>query len=153
MLKKTLIAICTLTYVLGFTQTARACFCGVTTVEAAFGGADVVFVGKIIKITSVKEASVGVVVKEAGTLELLKVPRWEKSVYKARSVTLEVVEGFKGVTTKTVDVLTYIYDGGGTCGVNFRLGESYLVYAHKRESSLSDDESKYQKRVGRKKFA
>src|ERR1051325_8165390 len=69
----------------------------------------------------------------------------EKSVYKARSVTIEVVEGFKGVRTKTINVLTSIYDRGATCGVNFRLGESYLVYAHKRRSALSDDEVKLPK--------
>jgi hypothetical protein len=119
--------------------------CGITSVEGAFAGADVVFVGKVIKITSVKEASVGLLMKESGTLELLKTPRWEKSVYKARSVTLEVVEAFKGMTTKTVDVLTSLYDGGATCGVNFRLGESYLVYADKRQPSLSDAEAKLPK--------
>jgi hypothetical protein len=145
MFKKTLVAICTLACALGFTQTTRACMCGFSSVESAFAGADVVFVGKVIKITPVKEATVGLVVKESGTLELLKTPRWEKSVHKARSVTIEVVEGLKGVTTKTINVLTSIYDGGATCGVNFRLGESYLVYAHKRRSSLLDDEVKLPK--------
>jgi hypothetical protein len=142
MLKNSLVAICALTIVLGFTQTAHACMCGISSVEGAFAGSEVVFVGKVIKITPVKEASVGLLMKEAGTLEPLKTPRWEKSVYKARSVTLEVVEAFKGVATKTIDVLTSVYDGGATCGVNFRVGESYLVYAHKRRLSLSDDEAK-----------
>jgi hypothetical protein len=145
MIKKTVVAICTLAYALGFTQTARACTCGFSSVEGAFAGADVVFVGKVVRITPVKEATVGLLVKESGTLELLKTPGWEKSVHKARSVTIEVVEGFKGVTTKTINVLTSIYDRGATCGVNFRLGESYLVYAHKRRSSLSDDELKLPK--------
>lgn len=142
MFKNSLVAIFVLSIVLGFTQTAHACVCGISSVEGAFAGSDVVFVGKVIKITPVKEASVGLLVKESGTLEFLKTPRWEKSVYKARSVTLEVVEAFKGVTTQTIDVLTSVYDGGATCGVNFRLGESYLVYADKRRSELSDDEAK-----------
>ena len=145
MLKKSLIAGCALSVVLGFSHAARACMCGISSVEGAFAGADIVFVGKVIKITPVKEASVGLLMKESGTLELLKTPRWEKSVYKARSVTLEVSEAFKGVTTKTIEVLTSVYDGGATCGVNFRLGESYLVYAHKRQPSLSDDEAKVPK--------
>ena len=145
MLDKTLGAICVLTFVLGFTQTVHACLCGISSVEGAFAGSEVVFVGKVVKITPVKEASVGLLMKESGTLEFLKTPRWEKSVYKARSVTLEVVEAFKGVTTQTIDVLTSVYDGGATCGVNFRLGQSYLVYAHKRQSSLSNDEAKLPK--------
>src|SRR5687767_14466683 len=102
MLKKSLVAICALTSVLGLAQTARACMCGISSVEGAFAGSDVVFVGKVVKITPVKEASVGLLMKESGTLELLKTPRWEKSVDKARSVTLEVGEAFKGVTTKTI---------------------------------------------------
>ena len=124
---------------------ARACMCSMSSVESAFAGADVVFIGKVIKITPVKEASVGLLMKESGTLELLKNPRWEKSVYKARSVTLEVSDAFKGVTSQTIEVLTSVYDGGATCGVNFRLGESYLVYAYKRRPLLSDDEAKLPK--------
>lgn len=152
MLEKTLGAICVLTFVLGFTQTVRACMCGISSVEGAFEGSEVVFVGKVVKLTPVKEASVGLLMKESGTLELLKTPRWEKSVYKARSVTLEVIEAFKGVTTQTIDVLTSVYDGGATCGVNFRLGQSYLVYAHKRQLSLSDDEAKLPKESWSEKF-
>ena len=143
MLKKFLIAICSLSFVLGFSQTARACTCGISSVEGAFAGSDVVFVGKVNKITPVKRASVGLLTKESGTLELLETPRWEKSVYKARSVTLEVSEAFKGVTTKTIEVLTSA--GSTTCGVNFRMGESYLVYANKRQPSLLDDEAKLPK--------
>jgi hypothetical protein len=145
MLKKSLVAICALTFVLGLTQTAFACMCGNSSVEGAFAGSDVVFVGKVVKITPVKEASVGLLMKESGTLESLKTPRWEKSVYKARSVTLEISEAFKGVTAKTIDVLTSVYDGGATCGVNFKLGESYLVYADKRRPELSAEQAKLSK--------
>ncbi len=145
MLKKTVLAICVFTFVLGFTPTVRACVCGMSSVEGVFAESEAVFVGRVVKITAVKQASVGLLVKDSGTLELLKTSRWEKSVYKARSVTLEVVEAFKGVTTQTIDVLTSVYNGGGTCGVNFRLGESYLVYAHKRQASLSDGEAKLPK--------
>lgn len=146
MLKNALVTTCVLAFVVGFTQTVQACLCGISSVESAFAGSEVVFVGKVVKITPVKEATIGLLMKESGTLELLKTPRWEKSVYKARSVTFEVVEAFKGVTTQTIDVLTSVYDGGATCGVNFRLGESYLVYAHKRQPLLSDDEAKLPKK-------
>jgi hypothetical protein len=145
MIKNTLIAICILGFVLCLSQTVRACSCRSVTVERAVAGYDVVFVGKVIKITSVKEASVGWVIKESGTLERLKNPRWKKSVDKVRQVTLEVSEAFKGVTGKTIELFTDVYNGGGTCGVRFRIGESYLVYANKRRPLLSEDEAKLPK--------
>ncbi|HYY94847.1 MAG TPA: hypothetical protein VE713_10040 [Pyrinomonadaceae bacterium] len=113
--------------------------------EGAFVTADIVFVGKVIKITPAKEAMATLLMKESGTLELLKTPRWEKYVEKARRVTLEVSEPFKGVAGKTVELVTAVYDGGGTCGVPFKKGESYLVYAYKRPPSLSENEAKLSK--------
>ena len=144
-MKKSLIAICTLSIVLGLSQAALACLCGALTTEGAFASADVVFVGKVIKIAHAKEAGVGMLVKESGTLQTLKVPRWEKSVSSARIVTLEISEPFKGTSNQTIEVLTSVYDGGGTCGVNFRMGESYLVFAYKRRPELSPEEAKLPK--------
>ncbi len=145
MIKNCLIVICILSFVLGLSQTARACMCSFSSAEVALAGADVVFVGKVVKITRAKEASVGLVMKESGTLELLKNPRWEKSVDKVQRVILEVTESFKGVSAKTVEVITDVYNGGGSCGVNFKEGESYLVYAYKRHPLLSETEAKFPK--------
>lgn len=144
MIKNSLIVVCTLSFALGLPSAARGCMCGMTTAEVSFVKAHVVFTGKVVRIAPVKKASVGLLMKEAGTLHLLKVPRWETFVDKARIVTLEISEGLKGTSGKTVEVLTAVYDGGATCGVNFRTGESYLVYA-KRNPSLSADEAKLPK--------
>lgn len=140
MRKKSLLLLCSLPIILTFTQTARACFCGYRTVEVAFEGAPVVFVGKVIKISAAKQASVGFVVKESGTLEVSKAPRVEMSVRKMRIVTLEVTEAFKGVTSKTIEILSDVYNGGGNCGVNFKRGKSYIVFAHPRQPLEPDEE-------------
>ena len=118
----------------------HACMCGNVDAAGAFITADVVFIGKVVKIAHVRQASVGLLVKEAGTLELLKDPRWEKSTYPARVVTFEVTESFKGTLGKTFQLVTLRYDDGATCGVNFKTGESFLVYAHKRRRELSADQ-------------
>lgn len=78
-------------------------------------------------------------------MELLKTPRWEKSITKLQSVTLEVSEPFKSTTEKTFTLTTAIYNGGGSCGVPFKVGESYLVFAGKTQSILSEDEIKQPK--------
>src|SRR5678816_646584 len=79
--------------------------------------------------------------KESGTLELLKEPRWEKSTYGARIVSFEILEAFKGTTNQTIDLVTAVYDHGATCGVNFKPGETYLVYASDRRRELSTDQA------------
>ncbi|MGQ0760830.1 MAG: hypothetical protein ACT4OT_02250 [Acidobacteriota bacterium] len=142
---KTLIAVFAVAFVLTAPSLARACMCGNTDAAGAFLSADVVFIGKVIKITHAKQASVGLLVKESGTLELLKVPRWEKSLDPARIVTLEVTDSLKGNAAKTFQLVTARYDNGATCGVNFKMGESFLVYAHKQRHELSADEAKIPK--------
>jgi hypothetical protein len=142
---KPLIAVFALALVLTAPNLARACMCGNTDAVGAFLSADVVFVGRVTNITHVKQASVGLLVKESGTLEVLKVPRWEKSTYAARIVTLDVTESFKGTAGTTFQLVTLRYDDGATCGVNFKTGESFLVYAHKRRHALSDDQAKLPK--------
>lgn len=96
MIKNSLIVVCTLSFALGLPSAARGCMCGMTTAEVSFVKAHVVFTGKVVRIAPVKKASVGLLMKEAGTLHLLKVPRWETFVDKARIVTLEISEGLKG---------------------------------------------------------
>ena len=43
---------------------------------------------------------------------------------------------------KTIDLLSDVYNRGGNCAVNFKRGESYLVYARQREPLLVDEEMK-----------
>jgi hypothetical protein len=90
MIKKSLIAFCALGFGLILSPSARACMCRISSAEGTFAGADVVFIGKVIKNRSAKEACLVMVVKEAGTLELVKDPKWEPSVDKVRRVILEV---------------------------------------------------------------
>jgi hypothetical protein len=136
MLRSFLITICALSFVLGLSQTAHACECSLdsNSVEDVFAGADVVFVGKVIKVTSVKKASVALVMYPNNQV-------WKKFAREMQSVTLEVAEAFKGVSGETIEVTTDVYSPG-SCGVQFKEGESYLVYAHKRQPLLSDDEAK-----------
>lgn len=115
--------------------------CAYSTTEQIFRDAKVVFVGKVTKIARIKTASVGLVIKESGSLDVLKVPYWEKSTDDERVVTLEISETFKGTTDSTVSILTSAYNGGGTCGVSFKMGESYLVYAYERQPLLSSDQA------------
>ena len=48
-----------------------------------------------------------------------------------RRFRFEVVEAFVGVEGPTVDVLTG--NGGGDCGIDFRIGASYFLYAGRNE--------------------
>jgi hypothetical protein len=144
-MKRFLIAIGALGFLLILPTVACACLCGATDVEGAFLVSKVVFVGRVTKIVLTKNASVGLLVKESGTLEALKVPRWERSVHRAQVVTLEISEVFKGTTNQTIDILTAVYDDGATCGVNFKVGEQYLVYAQDRRPELLADQAKLPK--------
>jgi hypothetical protein len=141
-MKRLLIAVCAAGLILNLPLVVTACLCGERNAEGAFLGADIVFVGRVTKIARAKEASVGLLMKESGTPEILKVPRWEKSVYGSQIVTLEISEAFKGATNQTIDILTAVYHHGATCGVNFKMGENYLVYAYNRRRELSADQAK-----------
>lgn len=71
-MKRFLNTIGALGFVVAFPILACACMCGVSDAEGAFLGAKVVFVGKVTKIVRTKEASVGLLMKESGTLKLFK---------------------------------------------------------------------------------
>ena len=123
--------------------TSRACFCSATDAATAFTISDAVFIGKVLKISNAKEARDVQVVKEAGTLQVNKVPRRELSFHTTRIVTLEVIELFKGDVGKTFELVSLPYDKGATCGVNFKKNESFLVYAHKRLLALPIDKTRH----------
>jgi hypothetical protein len=140
MIKNALVATCVLGFVLCLLQTALGCECDPVSVRDTFAEAGAVFVGKVIKIVPVREANVGMTYKTG-----MKNLPWEKFLDEAQGVTLEVSEAFKGVTGDTVEV-TSVYAGPGSCGVEFKEGESYLVYANKRHPFLAEDAAKLPER-------
>jgi hypothetical protein len=89
---------------------AGACTCvGVGAPCQAFFEVSAVFVGKVLSVDDHRESS----------------------ALTERRVRLEVAEAFRGVTSQELDVDTG--RGGGDCGYPFKLGESYLVYAHAKD--------------------
>ncbi len=140
-MKKLLLLVCALTLVLGVPEITSACMCDYVDAQDAFLSARLVFVGKVTNIVAGREAGVGLLMKESGALELLKQPRWEKSTDKVQIVTLEITEAFKGMTDKTINIVTAVYDHGATCGVNFKIDETYLVYAYERRRELTTEQT------------
>ena len=142
MIKNFLAAICTFAFLLFLSQTTHACFCSNLDAKNAFSSSDVVFIGKVSKITAAKKASVFYLMGSVS--DILKSRgngKWEKSLDKVQTVTLEVIEPLKGVTEKTFVLFTATYNGGGNCGVPFKVGESFVVFAGKTQPMLSKDES------------
>lgn len=135
MVRNSLITICALSFIVGLSQTARACECSLDSesVEGVFAGANVVFTGRVVKVTSVKMATVGLVSPSFSV--------WKKFEDEMQSVTLEATEAFKGVSGETIEVTTNAYSAG-SCGVQFIEGENYLVYGYKRRPWLSADEAR-----------
>jgi hypothetical protein len=138
----TVFILCLLSFL---SQTAYACSCSFGSLRDTFFSSDAVFAGKVIKIETVEEASVGLILKESGKLKPLKNPRFEKSVRKLQSVTFEVIESFKGTKDNSFVLTTAVYNGGGSCGVPFKVGENYLVFAYKSRPMLSKEEAEQPK--------
>jgi len=122
------------------TSSVFACLCDFDSARGQFDYSSVVFAGKVLKIRSTKAASVGIIIKEAGTLETSSNPRLERSFDKVFEVTFEVTEVFKGSAAKTLVLMTDVYKGGG-CGFPFRIGESYLIFAARPGSYLDDEKT------------
>ena len=85
---------------------------------------------------------------------MAKKPKWEKDFGKVDLVTFSVSEAFKGVSSETIEVATsaegdagYTFEGGTW----LKEGQTYLVYAYKRESqdAIPDDltEENYDKEI------
>ncbi|MBX7170598.1 MAG: hypothetical protein K1X72_06540 [Pyrinomonadaceae bacterium] len=145
MIKNILIAIGTLLVLVFSSNTANACSCSFQSLKDDFSSTDVVFIGKVIKNKTIKYAEVSMTLKESGTLEMVKNPKWEKTIEKIRSVTFEVSESFKGTTEKTFTLLSSYYTGGGSCGIRFKKDETYLIFAYKTQPLLSKEESEQPK--------
>jgi len=90
-------------------DTVCDCITGPTTARAARSRADAVFLG----------------VAASARDTLVTVEPGRRQAYTA--VTFRVRSGWKGVRVRSVTVFT----GRTTCDISFRLGESYLVYAHR----------------------
>lgn len=90
-----------------FPSMASACECAeLPSVEAEFENSKAVFSGKVIDI------------REKGSLK----------GYRSKSVLFEVKNTWKGVTQSQIIITTG--QGGGDCGIDFKEGEEYLVYAN-----------------------
>jgi hypothetical protein len=146
MTKIRLITICTFVLLLLLSQTAHACFCSVVNTKRAFLSADIVFVGKVSEIKAAKQASV--LYSMPSVLDILKSRgngKWGKHINEVQVVTLEVIESLKGITKKTFVLFTPNYNGGGSCGIQFKMGESFVVFAGKSQPLLSKQEAEQSK--------
>jgi hypothetical protein len=140
MFKNILSLIFTSCLLLFFGQQVHACSCsGTSTTEGAFSS-EVVFLGKVVKIEIAKRARPSLLVQEFGLL--VETPKWQMATSKIQIVTLEVIEPFKGVTEKTITLVTDFFD---SCGVPYKIEEKYLVFADNRQQMQTNNEIKIPK--------
>ena len=110
------------------------------TVEDEAKRASLIFTGTVTKITPAQIAS-------AGYLMNRKKIKWEKYFHKTDAVTFTVSEAFKGVSSETIEIAT---SADGDAGYKFeggtwlKEGQTYLVYASKRQpaGTVDDDLTK-----------
>ena len=113
--------------------------CGVKpSVAVATRQASVIFVGTVTKIAPAQTARVSYPFNR-------KKVEWEKTLWNVDVVTFSVSEAFKGVDSETIDVATgadgfagYKFEGGTW----LKEGQTYLVYAYKREPLTSKEIAK-----------
>lgn len=101
---------------------AAACKCGYPFVEGSFDASRAVFTGVVLEVREIPPPPPAepVWVDSAGTVFVTANASWEQAV------TLRVTRGWKGAQPgDTVTVKDSIM-----CGVGFRTGEEYLVYAY-----------------------
>ena len=98
---------------------AMACSCADmgTEICQTYWSTSVLFSGRVVQVDDIPR-------KDNGDYFLL-----------SKRVKFAVIDPFRGVTGQTVEVLTG--SGGGDCGYNFQLNESYLVYAWDNEGKIS----------------
>ena len=148
MIKNFVITISSLSFLLFLFQSALACSCSFSdnlSAKVPFSSSDTVFIGKVLEIRNAGQATVFLMNES----DLLKLSESSKRrgfiVTKIQTVKLEVIEPFKGIKEKTVQLSQSFYNGGGSCGVNFKVGKSYLVFANKKQPMLSKDEAEQPK--------
>lgn len=106
-------------------HSAWACSCVMPSPpNVAFGEANAVFSGRVTDISG-----------GAGPLaRLLSLVGIYREVDYRRSVTLEVVDSWKGVDATRTTINTYL--GGGDCGYEFSRGSEYLIYGYENNGRL-----------------
>jgi len=105
---------------------AIACFCfGEGSVRTAINKADVVLTGKVVLIERIAIP--------------YNIPRMVNSInihyHKVRIIIERLYKG--NVKNEVIEVFTGIWDGGG-CGYEFKLYETYAVYATKRNRFVNE---------------
>lgn len=116
-------------------------------VKAAAEASNLVFVGKVTKITSAQLVSASYPLRG-------KKASWEKYFYKTDIASFKVTQVFKGDLGETVEIAT---SADGDAGYKFeggtwlKEGETYLVYAYKRKlaGTVDTDWTGYSKDVAR----
>ncbi len=138
------ITFCLLYLLIFSTSKVNACSCGLDTdTKSIFSRSGAVFIGKVLKVETVKEAGLVLPFKE--TSDGLKPARWEKETRKVQSVTFQVTESFKGTIENTFTVTSPV----DSCfKIAFVTGRSYLVLARKiRPQTIKEIDESYEKRL------
>ena len=106
--------------------------------------ANLVFVGTVTKITPAQIASAGYPLNG-------KKVKWEKYLHKTDVATFAVSEAFKGVSSETIEIATsadgdagYKFEGGAW----LKEGQTYLIYAYKREPAGTVDDDLTEENYG-----
>lgn len=133
-----------LTTLLWLPSVAFASCYGKPSVEDEAKRANLVFVGTVTKSTPAQIASAGYPLNG-------KKVRWEKYFHKTDVVTFAVSEAFKGVSSETIEIAT---SADGDAGYKFeggtwlKEGQTYLIYAYKREPAGTVDDDLTEENYG-----
>lgn len=123
----------------GMPSAAWSCSCVPSPPPAvAFEGADTVFLGRVLAVRSGETWF--------GYLEMFArsvwsngrdpyIRKWEESPRALKAVELEVLESYKGVSTKTATVYTSTTEA--ECGAGFQQGGRFLVYGYMMDDPLT----------------
>ncbi|MCA1625506.1 MAG: hypothetical protein LC768_12180 [Acidobacteria bacterium] len=137
-MKSYFLTLCAFIILLSFQKVAFAS-CGVKpSIVDATKQASVIFVGTVTKIVPAQTASASYPLYPPSSR---KKAGWQKTLWNVDGVTFSVSEAFKGVESETIDVATgadgfagYKFEGGTW----LKEGQTYLVYAYKREAASKE---------------
>lgn len=114
-----------------------ACSCLPTAPCQSFGGADVVFTGRVVGSKQRKTVVDYETVNEGRTNEKTV----KKAItYDVGEVYFQVLDGYLGAK-KGSRITIYSNTGGGDCGQWFRRGETYVIFAQKEGVPKNPDDS------------